>query len=57
MSAVRVVQAVLLSFTLEESLVRIPTERLRPSPALIQSARRHFYRLRSTIFRTIWPID
>jgi hypothetical protein len=32
-------------------------ESFRPSPAFLQSARRTFYRLRSTIFRTIWPID
>ncbi|MBB5982376.1 hypothetical protein HDA44_005717 [Kribbella solani] len=37
--------------------MRFPTERFRPSPALIQSARRRFYRLRTTIFRTIWPMD
>jgi hypothetical protein len=37
--------------------MRIPMERLRLSPALIQSTRRRFYRLRSTIFRTIWPAD
>jgi hypothetical protein len=37
--------------------MRVPTERLRPSPALIQSVRRGFYRLRSTIFRAIWPVD
>jgi hypothetical protein len=37
--------------------MRFPTERLRPSPALIQSVRRRYYRLRSTIFRTIWPVD
>ncbi|TQJ18513.1 hypothetical protein FB475_2658 [Kribbella jejuensis] len=37
--------------------MRLPSERLRPSPALLQSVRRSFYRLRSTIFRTIWPVD
>ncbi|MBP2353363.1 hypothetical protein JOF29_004473 [Kribbella aluminosa] len=37
--------------------MRFPTERLRPSPALIQSVRRRYYRIRSTIFRTIWPVD
>jgi hypothetical protein len=37
--------------------MRFPTERLRPSPALKQSARRRFYLLRSTIFRAIWPAD
>ena len=37
--------------------MRFSTERLRPSPALLQSARRRFYRLRFTIFRTIWPAD
>ena len=37
--------------------MRLPSERLRPSPALLQSVRRRFYRLRSTIFRTIWPVD
>jgi hypothetical protein len=37
--------------------MRFPTERLRPSPALIQSVRRRYYRLRYTIFRTIWPAD
>jgi hypothetical protein len=37
--------------------MRFPTEQLRPSPALLQSVRRRFYRLRSTIFRTIWPVD
>lgn len=37
--------------------MRFPTERLRPSPALIQSVRRRFYRVRSTVFRTIWPIN
>lgn len=37
--------------------MRFPTERLRPSPALIQSVRQKFYRIRSTIFRTIWPVD
>jgi hypothetical protein len=41
----------------EETPVRIAPERLRPSPALIQSTRRRFYRLRSSIFRTIWPAD
>ncbi|TCM51339.1 hypothetical protein EV648_101166 [Kribbella sp. VKM Ac-2568] len=30
-------------------------ERLRPSPALLQANRRRFYRIRSTIFRIIWP--
>ena len=30
-------------------------ERLRPSPALLQAHRRRFYRIRSTIFRIIWP--
>ena len=35
--------------------MRIDFERLRPSPALIQSGRRHFYRLRTAVFRTIWP--
>jgi hypothetical protein len=30
-------------------------ERLRPSPAFLQANRRRFYRLRSLIFRTIWP--
>jgi hypothetical protein len=35
--------------------MRIVVERLRPSPALIQSSRRRFYRLRSAVFRTIWP--
>lgn len=30
-------------------------ERLRPSPALIQASRRRFYRIRSAIFRIIWP--
>jgi hypothetical protein len=33
----------------------IVVERLRPSPALIQSGRRRFYRVRSVIFRVIWP--
>jgi hypothetical protein len=37
--------------------MRFPIERLRPSPALIQSVRGRFYRLRSTIFRAIWPVD
>jgi hypothetical protein len=37
--------------------MRLPSERLRPSPAFIQSARRRFYRLRSTVFRTIWPVE
>ncbi|ADB35651.1 hypothetical protein Kfla_6659 [Kribbella flavida DSM 17836] len=32
-------------------------DRLRPSPALIQSTRRRFYRVRSAVFRTIWPRD
>jgi hypothetical protein len=35
--------------------MRIVAERLRPSPALVQSSRRRFYRLRSTVFRIIWP--
>jgi hypothetical protein len=35
--------------------MRIDVERFRPSPALIQSTRRHFYRLRTLVFRTIWP--
>ena len=30
-------------------------ERLRPSPALLQANRHRFYRIRSTIFRIIWP--
>jgi hypothetical protein len=30
-------------------------ERFRPSPALIQASRRRFYRIRSAIFRIIWP--
>ena len=37
--------------------MHFPTERFRPSPALIQTVRRRFYRLRSAIFRTIWPVD
>ncbi|TDW81267.1 hypothetical protein EV137_6542 [Kribbella pratensis] len=37
--------------------MHLSTERFRPSPALLQSARRRFYRLRFTIFRTIWPAD
>ncbi|MEV8373960.1 hypothetical protein AB0P21_14540 [Kribbella sp. NPDC056861] len=37
--------------------MRVVAERLRPSPALVQSSRRRFYRLRTVIFRTIWPID
>lgn len=28
---------------------------LRPSPALIHSGRRRFLRLRSVVFRIIWP--
>ncbi|WP_328330447.1 hypothetical protein OHA70_08790 [Kribbella sp. NBC_00382] len=35
----------------------VVAERLRPSPALVQSSRRRFYRLRTAIFRTIWPAD
>ncbi len=37
--------------------MHLPSERLCPSPAFIHSARRRFYRLRSTIFRTIWPVE
>ncbi|MEV0282920.1 hypothetical protein AB0H36_02255 [Kribbella sp. NPDC050820] len=34
-----------------------PSERFRLSPAFVQSTRRRFYRLRSTIFRLIWPVN
>ena len=37
--------------------MRFPIERLRPAPALTQSVRRRFYRLRSAVFRMIWPVD
>jgi hypothetical protein len=30
-------------------------DRLRPSSALIHSGRRRFLRLRSVVFRIIWP--
>jgi hypothetical protein len=35
--------------------VRDVVERFRLSPAFILSSRRRFYRLRSAVFRTIWP--
>ena len=38
-------------------MLRFAFDRLRPSPALIQSTRRRFYRVRSTIFRIFWPVD
>lgn len=31
------------------------TERLLASPALMQTGRRRFFRLRSVVFRIIWP--
>jgi hypothetical protein len=37
--------------------VRDVIDRLMPSPALVQSSRRRFYRFRSIVFRTIWPVD
>jgi hypothetical protein len=29
--------------------------RVKPSPALVEATRRRFFRLRSAVFRQIWP--